>query len=292
MRILICLAFLLFFGSNFRAQISEYPLVNSSLLWKIEGNGLEEESYLFGTMHLIEKDYFIFPSKLEKLVKKSDVLIMELDGLPKPSEALKYVMLKEGSFFDFFNEEQTDSILDWAKSDLGMSEATFRKTMGKMKPFVIAQMNTQKLFEGKTESYEKSFQEIAEKSKVEIQGLETIGQQMAFFDSLSKEDQAQMVMENIRNSNESVEMTKQMQQIYARQNIDSLYMLVDTEGGYLEENQNAFLDDRNKNWIPKIEETIKTKKTFIAVGAAHLGGPNGVVRLLQKEGYILTPVEL
>jgi len=37
---------------------------------------------------------------------------------------------------------------------------------------------------------------------------------------------------------------------------------------------------------------IANKRCFIAVGAGHLGGPNGVIRLLEKEGYTLTPVEL
>ena len=34
------------------------PFSKSSLLWKIEGNNIAKGSYLFGTMHLIEKDYF------------------------------------------------------------------------------------------------------------------------------------------------------------------------------------------------------------------------------------------
>ena len=56
--------------------------------------------------------------------------------------------------------------------------------------------------------------------------------------------------------------------------------------------QAEFLDNRNKKWVPQIMEMVADKKTFIAVGAGHLGGPNGVIRLLEREGYILTPVEL
>ena len=51
---LICLSF-------YSSDTSPYPLSKSSLLWKIEGNNIPEGSYLFGTMHLIEKEYFIFP---------------------------------------------------------------------------------------------------------------------------------------------------------------------------------------------------------------------------------------
>lgn len=277
---------------GYAQNVAEFPLKESSLLWKIEGKDLKEDSYLFGTMHLIEKEYFLFPPKLDKLVKKSEVLVMELDGLPNQAEALSLVMLKEGTFFDYFTTEQTDSIFVWAKNELHMTEDIFRKTMSKMKPFVVVQMATQMHFMGKTESYEMTLQNIAEKQKIEIEGLETIEEQMAIFDNMSKDDQAEMVMEGIRNPEASYETTKRMEKIYIGQNVDSLYLMIKEEGGFIEENEANFLDNRNKNWVPKIEEIIKSKKAFIAVGAGHLGGPNGVIRLLQKEGYTLTPVEL
>ena len=264
----------------------------SSLLWKIEGNGIKKGSYLFGTMHLIEKENFIFPDKLEKLFKKSDVLVMELPGLPNQLEAMKYITLSEGSFFDYFTPEQTDTIIRWAQDELKMSEEKFRSTMIKMKPFVVVQMATQLHFLGKTESYEMTFDRMAREEQKKILGLETVAEQMAIFDNLTDEQQTEMVMSGIRNMKESIDLTKTMQELYVRQNVDSLYLMILEEGGVLSEEQQNFLDERNKNWIPKINEIIVDKKAFIAVGAGHLGGPNGVIRLLQKEGYTLTPVEL
>ncbi|TNF48124.1 MAG: TraB/GumN family protein [Bacteroidetes bacterium] len=273
-------------------ETSPFPLEKSSLLWKIEGNGIKKGSYLFGTMHLIEKENFIFPDKLEKLFKKSDVLVMELPGLPNQLEAMKYITLSEGSFFDYFTPEQTDTIIRWAQDELKMSEEKFRSTMTKMKPFVVVQMATQLHFMGKTESYEMTFDRMAREEQKKILGLETVAEQMAIFDNLTDEQQTEMVMSGIRNMKESIDLTKTMQELYVRQNVDSLYLMIQEEGGVLSEEQQNFLDERNKNWIPKINEIIADKKAFIAVGAGHLGGPNGVIRLLQKEGYTLTPVEL
>jgi uncharacterized protein YbaP (TraB family) len=56
--------------------------------------------------------------------------------------------------------------------------------------------------------------------------------------------------------------------------------------------QSAFLDDRNSRWIPLIQQSMQKHPIFIAVGSGHLGGPNGVVRLLQREGYTLTPIRI
>ena len=48
----------------------------------------------------------------------------------------------------------------------------------------------------------------------------------------------------------------------------------------------TMLDDRNSNWVPKIEKMLKEKRTFfITVGAAHLVGPDGVPNLLRQAGY-------
>jgi uncharacterized protein YbaP (TraB family) len=286
--------FLVLTGTSFSQEstLADFPMKESSLLWKIEGQGIPKGSYIFGSMHLIEKEYFLFPEKLDKLVKKSDQLVMEIAGMPSQSEVMKMVMLKEGTFFDYFTQEQTDSIIQWAKTEMNLSEPAFRSTMTKMKPFVVIQMATQMQFMGKTESYELTFEKIARENDIAIKGLETAAQQMAIFDDLTNAQQTEMVMDGIRNEDKSLEMIQNMQKMYVRQNVDSLYLMIQEEGGVLSDEQASFLDSRNKNWVPQIKELIVEKKTFIAVGAGHLGGPNGVLRLLEKEGYTLTPVKL
>jgi uncharacterized protein YbaP (TraB family) len=291
-RIAVFLLVISFQSAAQEKKTSEFPMSESSLLWEIKGPGVKHGSYLFGTMHLIEKEYFLFPKSLEKRVQKAEVLVMELPGMPSQFDALKLLKLKEGSFFDFFTTEQSDSIFVWAKEALKLSEEAFRKTISPMKPFVAIQLATQMQFMGKTASYELKFEEIATKSKLEIKGLETLEEQLSFFDNLTKEQQAEMVMEGIREMQKSIEFSKKVQQVYARQNVDSLYNMLHENGGVLPSEEKIFIDDRNKKWIPQIRELLASKRTFIAVGAGHLGGPNGLIRLLEKEGYTLSPVEL
>ena len=54
----------------------------------------------------------------------------------------------------------------------------------------------------------------------------------------------------------------------------------------------VLLKARNMNWITKLTGLIKDKTTFIAVGVRHLPGENGLITLLQKEGYKVEPVEV
>ena len=50
------------------------------------------------------------------------------------------------------------------------------------------------------------------------------------------------------------------------------------------------LDDRNKNWVGQLKNILKEKNIFIAVGAGHLVGKNGLIELLKKEGYTVKPL--
>jgi uncharacterized protein YbaP (TraB family) len=292
----------LFLGSTSFAQettVREYPMEDRALLWEIEGNGIKTKSYLFGTVHLIDENRFFFPKKLQKIVSKSDVLTMEIAGLPDPMEALKLSMLEEGSFFDFFNEKQTDSILVWVEEHTALSGKGFRMIAEKMRPFIVSQMlpeldesNPNRRMDNK-KSYEIELEAIAEEKKLEIMGLETVAEQLGIFDILSDEQQVEMVMEIIRNeSGSGTEETEEIMLLYGDQNVDGLYQMIADESDFMEGLNDLLLDDRNKRWIPMIEKMISDKDTFIAVGAGHLGGPNGVIRLLEARGYTLTPIEL
>ena len=52
-----------------------------------------------------------------------------------------------------------------------------------------------------------------------------------------------------------------------------------------------FLFARNRDWIPKIEEIIRQQPSFIAVGALHLAGDEGLITMLRKQGYTIEPVK-
>jgi uncharacterized protein YbaP (TraB family) len=63
-----------------------------------------------------------------------------------------------------------------------------------------------------------------------------------------------------------------------------------SEEGNFEQFEDVFLNHRNESWIPEIEKLVKLQPTFIAVGAAHLGGEKGVLNLLRQKGYSIEPI--
>jgi uncharacterized protein YbaP (TraB family) len=67
-------------------------------------------------------------------------------------------------------------------------------------------------------------------------------------------------------------------------------MMNDDNYSAIADYQDKLLDNRNKNWIPKIKAYAKEQPTFFGVGAGHLAGENGVINLLRKSGYKVSAV--
>jgi uncharacterized protein YbaP (TraB family) len=263
----------------------------SSMLWKVERDDLEHPTYILGTMHLIGKEYFHFPEKLEKLVINSKQLIMELDGLPDAAAAAELMRLPDSvKLTDYFSEEEMTLLYGFAETEMKMNKDMFDMTFGRMKPFLLLQLITQKQFEGETESFELTLMSLAKKHKIAAVGLETIEQQIGFFDAIPMTDLASIITSYFENSDSLKAQTKLMQEVYRSGNLDSLARFMVESAPELMEFEDILLTNRNINWVPQVKELIFQKPSFIAVGAAHLAGENGLINLLRKEGFTITPV--
>jgi uncharacterized protein YbaP (TraB family) len=287
----------LFIGLSFITFSSLYSQqeeeITSSLLWEVKGKKVKSPTYIMGTMHLIAKDKFYFPDHLKEKVANADLLIMEIGGISEQMKMAQKMFLQEGNLFDHFTDEQADTVFSFLEENFDYSREDAKKRFGRMKPIALMQLFTREAFGEGPASYEMTLEKIAKENEVEIDGLETIEEQMKIFDEMSMSDQVEMVLAGIRDKDASVQQTEDLQNLYLSQDIEAIYQFMqsDTTSSLMNYEDNL-LTNRNKNWIPLIKKHIKKKKCFIAVGAAHLGGENGVINLLREEGYEVTPVKL
>jgi len=274
------------------ANYATAQVPKNALLWEVKSKDGKSLSYIYGTMHLMDAKLFYFPKKLEKLLLKSDVLCMEIANLNDPDLSPDALFLKDESLSDYFNTEQMDSIYRWAEQSMLMNKEQFDTNFNKAKPFLLMQFLLQSSLPENSKSYEKEFENLAIKNKISITGLESVTEQLNLFTSLNKKEQTEMVMSSLREEAEAKNSFEQMQQIYLTQNLDNLYTFMKKESNSPIANSRVFLENRNQNWIPQMEKMMENKSVFFAVGAAHLAGPEGVIELLIKKGFTLTPIKL
>ena len=137
---------------------------------------------------------------------------------------------------------------------------------------------------------EEELLKIAKEDKKEIKGLETVQFQASVFDSIPYEWQAKELMKNIDSFSVYKNEFDEMIHLYKNQELDSMQSMVGASEFGSDKYEDLLLNDRNKKWVKKLNEIMKTESVFVAVGAGHLGGNNGLINLLKKEGYSVEPL--
>jgi uncharacterized protein YbaP (TraB family) len=268
----------------------------SSLLWEISGNGLEKPSYLFGTIHIIPKEDYFWTDLMEAKFQESEKLVLEIDmgknQMMMMLSMMSKMRMEDGKTLqDLLTAEEYKSVNDYFIDNIGMSLTTFDH----MKPIFTSMMISQGEAGGmdmkKSISYEMEMVEKAKKRKMKIDGLETAAYQISIFDSIPYETQAQMLVEAISTEADSNDTTfDDLIELYKGQDLEGLYRLITEEDSEIESYEDILLVTRNKNWIPLIAKMTAKQQTFIAVGAGHLPGKNGVINLLIAEGFTMKPL--
>lgn len=261
----------------------------SSLLWKVSGNGLVQDSYVFGTIHIICKSDFIMDERITKALGNAKQLILELDmSDPQLQAKMQQVSMNPGmqNIRSVMDETMAADLDAFLIKNYGAGLAQ----LGILKPFVLSSMVMLKTLPcTEIESYEAFFTAEASIAGIPVIGLETVEYQVGIFDQIPQDQQIEELGKMISDEKSHAEF-QTMISAYVAEDLDALDQTM-TSSGMLADYRSILLDDRNKNWIPKIEEAMKSTPVFVAVGAGHLGGEFGVISLLRKAGYSVDPIQ-
>jgi uncharacterized protein YbaP (TraB family) len=256
-----------------------------TLFWEISGNGLEKTSYLFGTIHILPKSEFEPFEVADEKLENSELFVLEMEidvPLKQQMEWAKKMMLPEGELIsDYMEEEDFSKLKSYAVDSLKVKDFLFN-TYIKMKPFAFYSALIPHAIGKKIEGYEMHFSKIVKKKEIPVHGLETFEFQMAIFDSIPNERQLNMFFEEIPDLKKEME---EMIAIYEDQDIYQMANSLQEEGGEYAELEEDLLIRRNLDWAEKLDQLVKEQSCFIAVGAAHLAGEHGLIKLLREKGY-------
>lgn len=261
----------------------------NALLWKIEGNGAKP-SYLLGTVHLIPEDSFFLPAGLEKAMKKSKRLVLELPldggGVSSMIAAMSAMFLPpDQPLKSLYAAEDYQRIERFLLDSLPTPPAMYQRT----KPIFLAQQLSPYCISGPSESYELYLSKAFRAAKKPVEGLETIQQQMKLLNGVPLEAQAETLLDMVADPQKMCRQLDTLYALYRRQALGDLLAYsksADEFGEYSDE----LLDKRNATWIEPIERLVRAEPVLVAVGAAHLPGPGGVIELLRGRGFRVSPV--
>ena len=277
------------------AAVETWEPTEKALLWKIEKRTYNT-SYLLGTIHLIDKENFFLPASFESSAEEASRFVFEIDMKEMMDIGNQLGLLTKA----FMKDNTTLSDL-LSEEDYGLVKDHFEEMglplmlLERIKPLFLSvfaggDLDPMSLQSGEYLSYEMELNKMAEENNIETAGLETTEYQLSLFDSIPYTEQADMLVESIRNSNESDGMLSEIIEQYTSQDLKRMHdFTLEAESG-MEKHADILLYNRNKNWIPVMMEMMREEPVVFAVGAGHLGGTKGVLALLRDRGFEVTPL--
>lgn len=281
---------LLLFVGIFTSLFANAQELEKSLLWEISGEGLESPSYLYGTIHAT-CDATLDANTLKALDETKQLYLeIDMDDKEMPMQMMKYMKMNNDEKLSTLVSEEDFIIIDsFLKDNVSMSA----KMLDTFKPFMVSAMLLPKMLDCEFKSVEGELMRVTKEQNEEVYGLEKVEDQMKVFDAIPYQEQANELLKTAKNGLEKDKLEFQkMMNVYKKKDIEELLRMMDASDNKITaDNKDVLLNNRNKNWIPIIIKTAKEMPTFFGVGAAHLAGDEGVIKLLRKAGYKVVAVK-
>lgn len=277
---------------------------NAQLLWKVSGKGLAQPSYIMGTHHLaplVIKDSIAGMQKaLDETKQVYGELKMSDIQAPATMQKMQQLMMiqNDTTLTLLLTPEEYEAANKFCKENLMMDLAAAPK----LKPaflmnnaVIVTYMKHVGGFNPE-EQLDTYFQTQAIQKGKNVDGLETPEFQFnLLYNGASLQRQAQQLMCILNNIEEGVEILKRVTNAYMKQDLEAMLKENDKRDGTqcdpLPGENEAMLDNRNKAWADKLPAIMNAAPTFVAVGALHLPGKEGLLSLLKKQGYKVEPVK-
>jgi uncharacterized protein YbaP (TraB family) len=287
-----------------RAEAAAVPN-GRGLLWKLEKPGIEA-SWLFGTMHITDPRVTRMPDPARLAFEQAETVVIETVDILDPVKA-QTALLARPELTMFTDGNTLISYLDTSDAELVEAELARRgiplALVSRMKPWMIAGMLALPQCEldrkaGGVEFLDIKIASDAKRAGKTLLGLETIGEQMSAMADLPIEFHVRGLVETIRLAELMPDIMATMTELYIAGEIAQIMPTImaagpqanaEDIGGYAEFEKRIVLM-RNHLMAERAAPVLARGNAFIAVGALHLPGNEGLVSLLQKAGYTVTAV--
>jgi hypothetical protein len=283
-----------------------FPFAQGKLFRVAKGTGAS--SYLLGTLHLSDPRVTDFSGRVRNALASSKVVVLEAiedgtrlrESMAKDRDELKAALLAP-------EDRRADRLLDagdYASLEAMLERRGLRRTeVSRYKATVLALLLDLPSCAIRTDKARPYADELvgilARERKIPVVGLETLAEQLTILDGLPREAERDLLVATLRQQDHAEDVVETTIARYEAGDIGGLLAFMHAAepfpGMGLAQTPPAFLDRlidaRNLRMRDRVRPFLAKGGAFVAVGAAHLPGEEGLLRLLQREGFTIEPVE-
>lgn len=261
------------------------------LLWKV--SDADNAVYLLGSFHLLKPDDYPLSADVGAAFADAERLAFEMSPEEMASPTLALDMQKAAIRTDGRSLQEDLGPQVWARLEAyagrnGLPTAMLSSFEPWFVGLMISLTEMQKYGLDSKLGLDAHFVEQAKQAGKPTAGFETAQQQISFLDTMSREEQIQMVDEALT---ESAEGKSEVEKLHAAWRAGDAKTMWDEMAGDMKRRYPKLYQhinvERNDAWVPKIEQRLQSGKddTLVVVGTLHLLGSDGVVEKLRGKGY-------
>ncbi len=260
------------------------------ILFMLEKDG-SAPSYIFGTIHAEDKRVLQLPPPVRSAFSAADTVVLEMTMDEQTLIAASVAMLyMDGRDLPGVIGEQRYKRVVAAMAGRGVPEEMLRL----YKPWSVATLLSMPPPKSGEFLDMMLYRSALEKGK-KVKGLESVDEQLSIFNDLTDSQQIIMLDDALDNLEQLPSIFNQLMVAYLARDMDAL-VRISTESMQQSDSemetmlQRRLVDERNRRMVERLQPLLQKGWLFVAVGALHLPGEKGVLRLLEEMGYRVTMV--
>lgn len=263
-------------------------------LWVVKDK--DTTIYLFGTVHVLKPGLGWFDEAVKTAFDKSDELMLEMvlpeDQAATVKEMMPLAMDQSGKTLASRLDAEQLKAYQAALVSLGLAPAQFDMFEPWFPAMTLSVLPLTKLGYDPEQGVEKLLTSSAKKAGKPIAGLETLNQQLGYFDTLPENQQISFLNTVVRDMDKLGPQLDKMVAQWAKGDPDALAVTMNESLAETPELAKVLLWDRNARWADQLKTRLDQPGTvFVAVGAGHLAGEKSVQDYLKARGVVAKRVK-
>jgi uncharacterized protein len=257
-------------------------------LWELHGK--HNTVYILGSIHVLRpSDYPLAPALLNAYRNAKSIFmevnLAEIDSQRMQTELLASARLPEGQTLLSIMGERRYKRAQTLAQEVGVDLGIFDAFAPWFAAEAISQLQLQQLGFQPKSGVEMFFLERARSDGKSVAGLETVHDQIALFDALSMDQQADYLVSSLEEAHDLPKEVDAMVHAWVGGDTQWFADQLKSEIGRDPSLYQSVLVARNRKWVPKIEALLNDDRNYLViVGTGHLVGQDSVIELLKKDG--------